>query len=129
MERHAGTREVAHHGQIGAGHAVASVSTTTASTPREPEATAIATATPMADTRRDGRSTVAAAYVRPSASRSAAPSAAPVRARVARASVTSLRSSGSLSSDTRPTLGRRVPRIGPCPSPLISPTWRARTTS
>src|SRR5690349_13916272 len=48
----------------------------------------------MAETGSEGRSTVAPAYVRPSRSRTAAPSAAPVRARVARASVTSLASSG-----------------------------------
>src|SRR5690606_8097723 len=42
---------------------------------------------------RDGRSTDAAAYVLPSVSRTAAPSAAPTRARVARARVTSLASS------------------------------------
>ena len=35
----------------------------------------------------------------------------------------------TLSSDTRPTLGPRLPRIGACPSPPTSPTWRARTTS
>ena len=72
----------------------ASVRTTAASRPCAPDETAIATATPSAETCSDGRSTVAAAYVRPSTSRTAAPSAARVRARVLRARVTSLASSG-----------------------------------
>ena len=55
----------------------------------------MATQTPSAETWRDGSSTVAAAYVRPSRSRTAAPSGAPVRARVARARVTSFASSGT----------------------------------
>ena len=38
-----------------------SLSTTAASSPRDPEATAIATHTPSADRRSDGRATVAAA--------------------------------------------------------------------
>src|SRR5215207_1010684 len=53
----------------------------------------MATQTPRAETWREGMSTEAAAYVRPSRSRMAAASGAPVRARVARASVTSLASS------------------------------------
>src|SRR6478735_4501265 len=75
----------------------APVSTTTASRPCEPEATAMATQTPTAETCSDGRSTVAAAYVLPSESRTAAPSAALVRARVARARVTSFLSSADSS--------------------------------
>src|SRR6478735_11805482 len=75
----------------------APVSTTTASRPCEPEATAMATQTPTAETCSEGRSTVAAAYVLPSESRTAAPSAAPVRARVARARVTSFLSSADSS--------------------------------
>ncbi len=70
-----------------------SASSTAASSPFAPDETAIATQTWIADNDSDGSATDAAAYVRPSRSRTAAPSTAPVRTRVARARVTSLRSS------------------------------------
>src|SRR4051812_4429231 len=71
---------------------------TAASNVDAPEAAALATASCSAVRPSEGRVTVAAAYVRPSPSRTAAPSIAPTRARAARASVTSLASSGFISS-------------------------------
>ena len=59
----------------------ASVTTAAASRPGPRWPAARATAACRADSRSEGRSTVAAVYVRPSVSRTAAPSAAPVRAR------------------------------------------------
>src|SRR5690606_802966 len=78
----------------------------------------------------DGSATLAAAYVRPSPSRTAAPSTAPIRARAARANVTSLVSSLS-SSTPLPTpaapsrlraAGSRIrclPLLSPCRLRLI----------
>jgi hypothetical protein len=74
----------------------APVTTAAASSPFAPEEAAIATARARADSRNDGSSTAAAVYVRPSRSRTAAPSGAAVRARVERARITSLRSSASV---------------------------------
>src|SRR5918992_532504 len=71
------------------------VTTAAASSPGAPLDTAAATAACSAVSVSDGSATVAAAYVRPSVSRTAAPSAAPVRARADRASVTIFASSGS----------------------------------
>src|SRR5680860_283887 len=79
--------------------AVASPRTATASRPRAPLDTAIATATCTADRLNESRATVAAAYVRPSVSRTHAPSMAPVRARVDRARVSSFVSVSYTHSD------------------------------
>src|SRR4051795_10193491 len=91
-------------------------SRTAASRPRLPEATAIATHTSSALSRSDGRSTAAAAYVRPSRSRTAAPSTARVRAIVARASVTSFWSSAEravMPTTLARARGRRARSTGP----------------
>src|SRR5690348_9276369 len=71
----------------------ASVTTAAASSTVAPAVAAAATAYCRAVSDSDGRFTLAPAYVRPSPSRTAAPSEAPVRARAARASVTSFWSS------------------------------------
>src|SRR5215207_8763962 len=68
-----------------------------ASIPVAPDEIAMATARSSASTRSEGSATVDAAYVRPSWSRTAAPCSAPVRARDARARVTSLASSAGSS--------------------------------
>jgi histidine ammonia-lyase len=73
---------------------VASPSRTAASRPFAPEEAAMAAQTSSAVSVSESRSTDAAAYVRPSRSRTAAPSGAWVRAIAARARVTSLASSG-----------------------------------
>ena len=74
-----------------------SVTTAAASRPFTPDDSAIATASCSAVRSTVSSATVQAAYVRPSESRTAAPSAARVRARAARASVTSLASSAERS--------------------------------
>src|SRR3954469_8416028 len=71
----------------------ASVTTAAASSRLAPAAAADATASCSAVIDRRGSATVAAAYVRPSWSRTAAPSTAPTRARALRARVTSFWSS------------------------------------
>src|SRR6266508_3226754 len=71
----------------------ASVTTAAASSLLAPAAAALATASCSADSPSEGRFTLAAAYVRPSPSRTAAPSMAPVRARAERARTTSFSSS------------------------------------
>src|SRR5262245_55375485 len=81
-----------------ASSAGASVTTAAASMMPVPPLTADATAYCSAVSASDGRPTVAPAYVRPSPSRTAAPSSAPVRARAARASVTNFASSADSSA-------------------------------
>src|SRR5690606_23835576 len=73
----------------------ASVTTTAASSLLAPADTASATASCSAVSDSDGSATLAPTYVRPSPSRTAAPSIAPTRARAERARTTSLASSGS----------------------------------
>src|ERR1022692_428120 len=86
----------------GPGPSLTSAAASSATAPLE---TAIATASVSAETRRDGRATAAAAYVRPVSSLTAAPSADPTRALADRARVMIFKSSGpSSGSVTRLSL-------------------------
>src|SRR5674476_29439 len=102
----------------------ASVAMAAASRPRAPDETAWATARASAEICNDGRLTVAAVYVRPSKSRTAAPSAARVRARDAFDNVISLASSGMRSMVQRYRTGLRLQQTHHDVRHAIAPTGR-----